>query len=406
MTPERASKDGLVLSGGGAKGAYEVGIMKALAEGRSPATGFQPLEVEHFTGTSVGAYNAAFLVAQTDLPLLAAVDRLGKIWRERIGGSLLSCGNGVFRLRDGPLKALDPGCWRHPLEILADTAKDTAFWTRYFAVRGSQFLKSSQEPLEGRILDALNMASAVDPTPLYQLIGDTVDRAGLSASHKTLTIAATDWLNGTVKHFSKADLAGPVGPQGIAASTAIPGIFPPVPIDGVPYHDGGVLENTPLKPVIVDGAEVVHTIFLDPETIDIPLSVPANTIDTVYRFFLITSSALLRADIANAKAIQRELELHVDLGILSQDFREVLTERGLREANSRVLRRLAEGRRRYRSLTVHIYRPKTDLGGGAGLLDFSTDFITELIKTGYEDALDHDCKLAGCLIPATEAEPS
>ncbi len=396
MTPERDSKQGLVLTGGGAKGAYEIGILKALFAGRSPATGCQPLEPEVFTGTSVGAYNAAFLASQTDVGTSEAMARLETIWRKRIGSSTLSCGNGVFRLRDGPLNVPDPGCFIRPLETLADTIHDAAHWARYLATRGAQFVAAPlASSLEIRFLESVNLASLFDPEPLYQLIDDTLDREQLSASDKTLTIPATDWQAGKLKLFDRTDIAGPIGLRGIAASAAIPGIFPPVFIDGVAYHDGGVLQNTPLKPAIDAGAEVIHVIYLDPQVADLSIRSPPNTIDTVYRMFMIIASTLLSRDVADAVAVQHELELHRDLGIMSGDFLEVLADPG---SNSRVLRRFRQGRP-YRPLTIHRYRPETDLGGGAGLLDFSVDFIDRLIAQGHEDAIRHDCEASDCLLP-------
>ena len=56
---QSAQEAALVLSGGGAYGAFEVGIMKALFAGRSPATRYRPLEAKIFTGTSVGAFHVA-----------------------------------------------------------------------------------------------------------------------------------------------------------------------------------------------------------------------------------------------------------------------------------------------------------------------------------------------------------
>ncbi len=395
-TTKHSAKDAVVLSGGGAKGAWEVGVLKALAEGRSPATGHRPLDVDIYTGTSVGAYNAAFLVAQSDASPAEAAARLEDAWRQRVANTTQSCGNGVFRLRDSPLNSFESGCFEHPFEVLRQSSKDFAFWARYVADRGARFLAPpARDSLEIRFLESINLASAFDPEPLYKLIDDTVDRERLGTSEKMLTIAATDWHAGKVRLFSKAEIAGSIGLRAIAASVAIPGVFPPISIDGVPYHDGGVLLNTPLKPAIRDGAEVIHVIFVDPRVVDVPLRFPPNTVDTVYRMFQIVSSALFRSDIARAAAIQHELELHRDLGIVSEDCRQVLADQG---ANSRVLRRFREGRP-YRPLTIHCYRPKTDLGGGAGLLDFSAGFIDELIAAGYQDAQRHDCEASGCVLP-------
>lgn len=395
--PPSSTKEALVLSGGGAKGAYEVGVMKALFEGKSPATGYEPLSVELLTGTSVGAYSAAFLAGQEVGPI-EAIEALETIWRERIGNRLLDCGNGVFDLRDGPFAAVDPGCAIRPFELLAKSLSDGAFWARYAAIRGMQFLTARGETIGGRLVQTINAASLFDPAPLYELIADTIDPSRLRASDTGLTVATTNWNQGTVRLFDKVELSGPVGPKGIAASAAIPGIFPPIIIDGISYHDGAVLFNTPLMPAIKAGAEVIHLIFLDPKVADIPLDHIPNTMDTLYRLYAITTALHLNSDIKAAESILRELELNRDLGILGPDLMQLATQKKQPMPNTLLLRRIAQGRP-YRPLTIHTYRPESDLKGLLGLLDFSAAFIDELIELGYRDAVNHDCGVQGCVLP-------
>jgi len=69
--PHPQHKSALVLSGGGAYGAFAVGIMKVLFAGRSPATEYQPLDANIFAGTSVGAFNAAVMVGDTAHDVIA-----------------------------------------------------------------------------------------------------------------------------------------------------------------------------------------------------------------------------------------------------------------------------------------------------------------------------------------------
>src|SRR5262245_2245654 len=92
----------LVVSVGGADGAYGVVIMKALFEGDSPATGYTQLDPSIFTGTSAGAYNAAFMVSQGDTDNRAVVAVLARIWIDQISGGGRACGNGVYRIRGNP----------------------------------------------------------------------------------------------------------------------------------------------------------------------------------------------------------------------------------------------------------------------------------------------------------------
>src|SRR5580693_1836035 len=88
----------IVFSGGGAYGAYEVGVIKALAAGESSATGKKPLDADVFTGTSVGNFNAAVLTMLPGNPVEAA-KRLEQIWLYEIADRGGARGNGVYRIR-------------------------------------------------------------------------------------------------------------------------------------------------------------------------------------------------------------------------------------------------------------------------------------------------------------------
>ncbi len=59
-----------------------------------------------------------------------------------------------------------------------------------------------------------------------------------------LVVAATNIKKGKIKYFKKGELIKPV-----LASCAIPVVFDPVQIDGVPYGDGGLIDNLPVKPI-------------------------------------------------------------------------------------------------------------------------------------------------------------
>lgn len=394
-TPRNSALDAVVLSGGGAKGAYEIGVVKALCEGRSSATGFEPLEVEIFTGSSVGAFNAAFLVGLDELPTLEAVARLERIWLERIGGLLGKCGNGVFRARVGPLSGLQPACLLQPMTLMRQTIRDTGFWAKYMTQRAAEFV-TSQRAVEFRALDSVNLASLFSPEPLYELIADSIDLEGLRRSKKRLTVAATNWEKGEVRLFDRVEIADRVGSQAIVASAAIPGLFPAVEIDGEQFLDGGVLLSTPLKPAIKDGAEILHVIYLDPQVAEIPLRPLPNTLDTMYRLYLIMGSALINADLELAEEILRDLEHHHRQGHLEADLKRAVPG-SASNLSRRIQERLEEGNP-YRPITIHRYRPSSDLGGGAGLLAFHVHFIEQLIETGYQDAINHDCQKAGCVI--------
>src|SRR6266513_2628255 len=89
----------LVLSGGGAYGAFAIGVMKVLYAGASPATGYQPFNASIFSGTSVGAFNAVVMVDQPHEGGLNLVLGLERVWLDLVAARPGKCGNGIFRLR-------------------------------------------------------------------------------------------------------------------------------------------------------------------------------------------------------------------------------------------------------------------------------------------------------------------
>jgi NTE family protein len=381
----------VVLSGGGAYGAYEVGVLKALVHGGSPATGYRPIDPGIYTGTSVGSYNAAVMSSRPGRAAAAVAEELESIWLDRIANSLSSCGNGVFRVRGAPFQFLDPGCLARPVRSLLEFGADLVDLSSFGLRKGAQFVLSDYS-LQSRLLDLFDLDAFISESPLRELVDDTVDLGGLLASGKRLTIAATNWLWGTLQLYDNRLLAERVGTRGILASAALPGIFPAVIIDGVPYVDGGVVLNTPFQPAINYGASVLHVVFVDPQVRNIKLPAVPSSVDTFYRMFAIIWAANVRQDLATIAAINAAREL------LAGDpaAADTPAARGFVRLAQRFYER-ARGAREYRHLAVHVYRPAIDVEGGAGLLDFRYPQLKELIDMGYQDAVHHDCAAAGCV---------
>lgn len=388
-----AERSAVVLSGGGANGAFEVGVLKALTRGASPATDYRPLDPEVYTGTSVGAYNAAVLASRPGQSAAAATGELEAIWLDRIADTFWNCGNGVFRVRGLPFQLLDPGCFLHPLQVMADFGRDSVALAAYGLVKGTQFA-ASDASLQSRLLSLVDLDAFVSESPLRDLVEETVTRDGLLRSVQRLTIAASNWEVGRLRLFSKREIAE-VGKDAILASAALPGIFPPVTIDGVSYVDGGVLLNTPLLPAIRDGATTIHVIFLDPLVRDIPLKPLPSSADTFFRMFAIIWASNMRKDILLAEGITRILELLERENPESASGEEA---QAFLQMGWQVYRRLLESGQRYRKITVHVYRPQTALGEGEGVLDFQRDRLQALVAMGYQEAVTHDCRIAGCVL--------
>jgi len=387
----QGARHAVVLSGGGARGAYEVGVLQALFAGASSSTGGRPLVARIFTGTSVGAYNATFL-AQAETAGADTVARLKELWCRRIAETPATCGNGVYRLRvPDPTRWLDPGCLRQPLALLGEAGQDALFWSGYALAYGAQLLTSDEPPFL-RAAETFNLAALFSRQPLAELVADTIDLGRLRASANALAVVASDWVNGRVSVFRKADITERVGTAAILASAAIPGVFPPVELDGTACVDGGLLMNTPLRPAIAEGADVLHVIYVDPLVSALPFPPLPNTLDTSSRIYTILLAAQMNGDLRVAATVNEELAAlggrpASDLPV-ARARRQVAPGGAFRDGTP------------YRPLEIHRYRPQTDLGGAESLLDFRLPHIDNLIARGYQDALHHDCRACACIVPA------
>ena len=200
--PSRAPLDApvaLVLSGGGAKGAWEAGAAAAFIEGGLP--------VRLVAGSSAGALNAAMLAD-------GRLDRLQALWRTVTREQVYSLRPGVF------FAGLLPG-W---LTLLT--------------------------------LDAAG--SLFDPAPLRELIVASVDVERVRASPVRLVVVTTDLARRAPRVFDNAT----VSVEALMAASAVPGAFPPVAVDGALLVDGGLTGRAPVLEALGAGERVGRALVL------------------------------------------------------------------------------------------------------------------------------------------------
>lgn len=368
-------KQAMVLSGGGAFAAFEVGVLKALVNGKSPATRNVPVEPSIYTGTSAGAFNAAVLVAKPEGDAVARVAHLEKIWLERIAGGPYT--NGVFRYRVDPRSFFDRECLaRDPGLPFRNLAEDTAFLSADVLRRTLNFL-SGNEPLERRAVEMLDASSFISTAAFGRLVREIISWEAIRTSPLDLRVAATNWRTGGLRVFKGSEMTSELGPEAILASSAIPGVFPMVHIDGVPYVDGGVVMNTPLTPAVKAGADEVHLVALNPNVKDGGLKAAVNTLDTFERLLDIMVAGHVDNDVDAAARINRHLD-------------------SMRHTDGS----------RFRPLTIHRYHPRADLGGLFGVLNFGVGRIKAMIAEGERQVMEHDCERCGCVIASPLASPA
>jgi len=384
----------VVLSGGGAFGAYGVGVLKALLHGHSGSTNGHSHEPDVFTGTSIGSFSAAYLVSRWGDYGAQSVDKLERVWLKRIAE--LGVKNGGFRIRLNPLDLLDPRAYlKNPLRPLMQLGGDTAHLTRKGVQRMAHLIAADQ-PLRERVLDLFDFGPFVEVEPWQRTIEETIDYGKIRASDKQLRIAATNWVDGVVEIFDNSDMTDERGPRVIRASSAVPGFYPPAKLGGQTYVDGGVLMNTPLKPALASGADVLHVIYVNDDVRKMPVDTFQTTFEMLYRSQIISWAAAIDRDIQRAASYNQGLDLlrrskaGEELG--NADLKAFVNSAG-------PIARDVAAAGKYRVATIHRYYPPRGLGGVLDFLNVTRGNLERLIEEGFANTVDHDCAANGCVLP-------
>ena len=377
-----------VFSGNGYNAAYEVGVLKALLHGVAGSTQSERVQPDIYAGTSVGAYNAAFMVSQSHLGDIAAAEKLEQSWKSGLNP----------RLRGNPLDYLNPGFyWPNPLMPLLDFGKDTLHLSRDLMRRAGEFLGSFQpaRPLtafQDQIL-GYEWDILADFTPTSALIRDNIALENIRNSNKKLRITAADWTKGTTKTFENRDFSDTAGHQMILGAMAIPGVIPRQRVDLEELVDGTMLMEHPLQPAI--GARdrqsaarlTLHMTYLDPEFEEGLLMDARGSLSIIYRLFLLAFSRSVNADIGRIDQLNRSLKFLQLLGDFDQES-EVL----------KLWRRLHQETKDKVEVEVHRYRSAKHLTSIREIfIGMTEERLKHLFEAGYADARQHDCAKSQCI---------
>jgi NTE family protein len=376
---------GLVFSGGGARAAYEVGVLKAIFSDRCPAAAGQNTP-EVFCGTGAGAFNAAVIASRLPRQRPRPVEYLESLWADEIPREGMARNNRVFRRRMDTAQFFDiPYMWRRPLTS----------WTHYFSDAGMILPELARRTWHGLIRGNfsawLNLAIWHDTSPMRRLISESLSleviRGGEHAPvadgspQRILRVVATRRGSGEAEVFRNSDFTDAVGYDLILASCALPVIFPSVTINGQEYLYGGLVMQTPLQPAVDAGCNVIHLVQNEPKS-DAPLDgEEPNAREMLNRSLAVALSATLGRDLDSRRRANE----------LIDGFEKVRAQTGVDVAPY-----LTHGTSR--RVVVHQYRPKQTLGGKTGLLDFSRENIKATIAAGERDALAHNCAENGCIL--------
>lgn len=265
----------LILQGGGALGAFECGVVKALEE-----DGIYP---DIVAGVSIGALNGAIIAAHP----YGAAKALEAFWADlAVETPELAPAN--VRQAAAAMKIVSFGVpnfftprWMPPIRSLTDWP---AHWTSYY-----------------------------DTEPMRALLKEYIDFSALKDSPVRLLISAVDVISGALEVFDS--YVDDLTPDHLLASGSLPPGFPWTMIDGKAYWDGAIVSNSPLDLMVErcgpDGKRVFIVDLFSGER-----ELPSNMMEVMMRRDEIVLSERVRSDLHSRGKIERYRRL-VDY-ILSQ----------------------------------------------------------------------------------------
>ena len=219
----------IMLTGGGARAAYQVGLLRGLARH------FPHLRFQIITGVSAGAINAVFLASTND-GLTDAVDRLSKLWCDlRCDHVFRPNYTALFPFR-GAIKSIFPRRIPGGPHGLFNPAPLASLLRRLFSC------PIRRMPIDGirRNLE-LGKIKSVALVALDYSTGQSV---------RWVQGRNIDVFEGPNRRVARADLTV----EHILASAALPFVFPAVRIGESWYGDGGIRLSAPLSPAVHLGA--------------------------------------------------------------------------------------------------------------------------------------------------------
>ena len=285
MTDATANITALILPGGGARGAYQIGVLKAVSE----LTAHESNPFPVICGTSAGAINAAVLASHAH-EFSNGVQRLEKFWRS------MYCAR-VYRT---DAWTVFKSGMRFALTLLSGGL-----------IRTNPRAFLDNMPLRRFLQETLRLDGIQIALELNALRGVAVTASGYTSASATSYFQAQAGI-GEWQRTRRRGLATKLNVHHLLASASLPILFPAERIGNEYFGDGGMRMVAPLSPAIHLGASRIMVIGTRDEKPDLPPESPADytsageiggyLMDTIFM-------DTLNADLARMKRINKTLEL-------------------------------------------------------------------------------------------------
>lgn len=236
----------IAFQGGGALGAYHVGVFKAITE-----KGYRP---DVLSGISIGGFLAAIIAGNPDSDQIPMLDQF---WQKISWPGMVNANNATLSDVFGKSHH-----WFSTLQGLL-------FGQPNFFVPHLSFLPGKDSP-----------RGLYDVTQLRSTLESLIDFDYLnSGTGPRLILGATRIRDGALVYFDSDQITLTV--DHIMACGALPPVFPPIPIDDELYWDGGCLSNNPLE-ALFDTPAVDNTLCFVSDLYS-PSGVPPESLEDVLR---------------------------------------------------------------------------------------------------------------------------
>jgi NTE family protein len=367
MTPSRTPTVGLVLSGGGARAAYQVGVLKAISELLPPVC-YNPFPV--ICGTSAGGLNAAGLACHGDC-LQEAVAHLESVWAN---------------FRTHQVYRTDwPGVMRCALRFL---------WTLGFGrMRNDRPVSLlDNQPLREMLARELSLSRIGEIIEAGYLKAVCITASGYTSGESVSFFQGAAHLDGW-KRARRLGIKTQIGIDHLLASSAIPLLFPAIHINREYFGDGALRQLAPISPALHLGAEKVLVVGVssdgEKQQREKTTSYPsiAQVVANILNSSFIDS---LEGDIERLMRINRTIS-HIPEETRSQHINLKHVDVLVISPASKTLDRIAMRHARHlpKSIRTFVRGSGATKRSGSGVLSyllFEAPYCQELIQLGYEDA--------------------